>query len=233
MVRNKITQIKINLRIQRQTITELKEQLEKCYVDLDIHFDPEIVERYQSFIEAFKTLTQSHKIWHIIDSRKISRTEMIQTRTSVNRQLNRVEVTFGIQSLPEIKTGYEVLWLQNRNGHDLYFYPNFLVIYSTQDKYAIIDYNDLQVIYNCVTFIETDPVPQDSKITRYTWQKVNKDGTPDRRCKNNYQIPIVAYGQLFITTSTGIQEEYQCSNNEFTEKFVAAYSKYRMSLNAV
>ena len=231
IVRHKIGLIKNDLKTQRQTVLELEERLKTCYVNLDIDFEPEILMKYQDFISSFKVLSQSQRIWHIISIINLSRAERISQRTSAGSHINRVNVEFGFKSLPEIKTAYEVLWLQNRNGHDLYFYPSFLVVYASQEKYAIVDYTDLQLIYRNTSFIETESVPEDSKILRYTWNKVNKNGTPDRRFKDNYQIPVVAYGEIFVTNSKGIQEEYNCRNNEQTKKFVDAYRIYREALN--
>lgn len=211
-------------------MVELKEQLEKCYVNLDIDFDTEILHKYQVLINAFKTLSLSKKKWHIISSKPLSRQDRIRERTSAGAHVNKLEVEFGIKALPEIQTDYEVLWLQNRNGHDLYFYPNFLVIYSSQEDYAIIDYADLKVIYRYMPFIEDEPVPDDSKIIRYTWNKVNKNGTPDKRFKDNYQIPVVAYGEIFITNSKGVQELYYCSNSENAQMFVKAFDAYKIAI---
>ncbi len=230
IVKKKIHLIKEDLRVQRQTVRELKTQLENCYVNLDIDFEPDILEKYLYFIESFKKLSQSQKIWHIIRARKLNYSERVQRRISYTTEVDRVKVEFGQRILPEIKTKYEVLWLQNRNGHDLYFYPNFLIMYSSQEKYAIIDYADLQLAYRSTTFVETESVPRDSKVVDYTWYKVNKNGTPDRRFKDNYRIPIAAYGELLITNSSGIQEEYNCSNNEQTQMFVSAFNWYKSAI---
>ena len=227
IVKKRIKSIKRDLCNQCKTVTELTKQLEDCYVNLDLEFDSEILAKYQSFIDSFKKLSQSHKIWHITSYRKIDDIERIQTRTSAGHEINRYEVKFGIQSLPEIKSTYDVLWLQNKNGHDLYFYPNFLIIYSSIEKYAIIDYSDLQINYYYRTFIEKEFVPNDCKIVGYTWNKTNKNGTPDKRFKDNYQIPITAYGQIIITTSSGVKEEYYCSNNETTKDFSKSYNEYK------
>ena len=228
IVRHKIKLIKNDLQVQRETVMKLEKRFEHCYVNLDIDFDLEALGKYQAFINTFKSLIQSQKKWHIVSSRQLSRSERIHERTSVGSYLNRVEVEFGLRALPEIKTAYEVLWLQNRNGHDLYFYPNFLVVYSSQEKYAIVDYADLQLAYRYTTFVETEIVPTDSKIVQYTWNKVNKNGTPDRRFKDNYQIPVVAYGEILITNSAGVQEKYNCSNNEGAKAFVEAYCTYKI-----
>lgn len=70
-------------------------------------------------------------------------------------------------------------------------------------------------------------MPKDGKIVGYTWNKTNKNGTPDKRFKDNYQIPIAAYGELSITTSNGVKEDYYCSSNEATKDFSKSYNEYR------
>ena len=77
---------------------------------------------------------------------------------------------------------------------------------------AVIDYKDISVIFDVVRFVEEDEVPRDAAIVDQTWAKVNKNGTPDRRFKDNYQIPVVAYGQIALMTKTGLNEVYQFSS---------------------
>ena len=78
-----------------------------------------------------------------------------------------------------------------------------------------------------MNFTETSAVPRDSRIIYNTWAKVNKNGTRDKRFKGNYQIPVVRYGRIYLSTSTGLNEEYQISNFEFTQEFVNAYNEYK------
>lgn len=225
--KKKIKSISLDIQNQQNAVTELEEQLKSCYIKLDTNFDTEMKEKYMSLINSFKNLSQSQYIWHIVSERGISREERVRTRTSCHGTINRIKVDFGIQTLPEIKSDNDVLWLQNQNGHDLYFYPNFLIMYSSQEKYAIIDYSELQINYTNQSFVETNDIPKDSKIVRYTWNKVNKNGTPDRRFKDNYQIPVVAYGKILITSPNGVKEEYYCSNNEATHNFVSLFQNYK------
>jgi hypothetical protein len=56
---------------------------------------------------------------------------------------------------------------------------------------------------------------------------VNKNGTPDKRFKNNYQIPVVEYGRLNFSSAKGINEEYQISNFEFAKEFAHAFHEYK------
>jgi hypothetical protein len=51
-------------------------------------------------------------------------------------------------------------------------------------------------------FVEEEKVPSDAQIHEYTWAKVNKDGTPDKRHTGNYQIPIAEYGNIIFQSGT-------------------------------
>ncbi len=224
LAKNKIVQIKEDINSQKEVIIELKNQLENCYVNFKIDFEEDVQKKYDAFILAFKALMGVKKIWDITDFKYEDR---IKTRSAAGTTIKRIQTHWGIKSLPEIKTSYDTLYMKNVNGGDLYFYPNFVIMYSNKKKYAIIDFADLQLNYSSVPFVETGTVPSDTKILYHTWAKVNKDGSRDKRFKNNYQIPVVAYGGIRITSSKGINEEYQCSNDELTKRFIEAYNSYK------
>lgn len=138
-----------------------------------------------------------------------------------------------VKEIPDIKANFNPLYFQNGNGADIYFYPNFIIVYSSKEKFAIIGLNELRLTFTPVRFIETGNVPADSKIIDRTWAKVNKNGTPDKRFKDNYEIPIVRYGNIALKTSTGLNEEYEFSNYEFSEDFADAFLSYQNTIKAL
>lgn len=86
-------------------------------------------------------------------------------------------------------------------------------------KVGMIDYSDFRISVSSVRFVETDPVPKDAQVVGQTWQYVNKNGTPDQRYKNNKQIPLCLYGQVFLRSSSGLNVELQISNIQNTRDF--------------
>ncbi len=91
----------------------------------------------------------------------------------------------------------------------------------------------MRLTFTSVRFIETGTVPADSKIIDRTWAKVNKNGTPDKRFKDNYEIPVVRYGNIALQTSTGLNEEYEFSNYEFAEAFANSFLSYQNMIKAL
>ncbi|MEN2399938.1 DUF4236 domain-containing protein [Flavobacterium sp. MC2016-06] len=231
LIKKKISEnIKVDIKTQKEAIKQTKDQIENCFVRLDIDFEPEIREKYNNLLEAFKKLITSQKIWDVTSAHYQDR---VATRSSASTIVNKKNVTFSLKSIPDIKSDFDALYFQNANGADLYFYPNFIIMYSNNLNFAIIGLDEIILNQRYVRFTETGAIPKDSKIIDRTWAKVNKNGTPDKRFKGNYQIPVVRYGEISLKTNTGLNEEYEFSNYEFTEEFGKAFREYQTIIKSL
>ena len=119
---------------------------------------------------------------------------------------------------------------ENINGDDILIYPGVAVIPRADGVFALIDIRELKIDMEGVRFQETEGVPNDAEVVGHTWAKTNKDGSPDRRFKDNYQIPICLYGQIAFRSQTGVTEEYMISNAEAALAFVNAVQVYQKAL---
>ena len=223
IAKNLTNEFKSNIQKQKNAIIELEEQKNNSYVKLDVEFDKEFRTKYEAAYEAFKKLTTSQKIWDITRAEEQDR---IATRSAASTAILRTEIQFDFKDLDDIKYQNKALYLKNANGADLYFYPNFIVMQGKND-FGVIGLNELEFNFSETNFVEQDKVPDDTKIIDKTWLKVNKNGTPDKRFKGNYEIPIVRYGTITLSTSTGVNEEYQFSNYEASEQFSDEFSIYK------
>jgi hypothetical protein len=89
----------------------------------------------------------------------------------------------------------------NANGGAIFIYPAFILYHVSLEAFALVDIRDANLDYNPTSFIEKEAIPNDAQLIGYTWKKANKDGSPDRRFANNYQIPILAYGDIRLTSN--------------------------------
>ena len=87
-------------------------------------------------------------------------------------------------------------------------------------------------MYDTVGFHENESVPSDSRVVGHTWLKANKDGSPDRRFADNYQIPIAECGRLRITSGTGLNEEYMVSSASVAVEFAKAWTEFATRIPA-
>lgn len=218
-----------DIKAQQEAIKQTKEMIEKCYVNLEIDFDSDIKRKFEKVYESFKKLTTSHKIWDITSAHFQDRVAM---RSSASTIVNRRQVNFELKTIPYIKSDYQALFLKNANGADIYIYPTFIVMYTNENNFAIIGINELNFLQTYTRFTETSTVPRDAKIIGQTWAKVNKNGTRDKRFKSNYQIPVVRYGNIKLSTQTGLREEYEFSNYEFTEEFSKAFREFQLEFRS-
>ncbi|WP_163406950.1 DUF4236 domain-containing protein [Flavobacterium ajazii] len=222
--------LKIDIEEQKKAIIQTEKHLQNCFVKLDIDFDSEIREKYEILLQVFTKLMGSQKIWDVTSAYFQDR---VAARSSASTIVKKREVRFSIKSLPDIKSDFNALYFQNANGADLYFYPSFIVMYSNNSNFALIGIDEITFDQSYVRFTETGTIPKDSKIIDRTWAKVNKNGTPDKRFKGNYQIPVVKYGEIKLRTNTGLNEEYEFSNYEFTEEFGKAFKDYQSTIQSL
>lgn len=216
--------LKTEIASKQEVITQLKEQINRCHVNMKIDFDEDFLEKYNQVRNSFTNLCSSHKIWDVTSEHFQDRA---LTRSSAGKLVKKKEVKFITANLPFIKCDFNALFLKNANGADFFIYPYFVMMFSSDQKFAIIGMDELNFHHSDVRFTETGPVPHDSKIIEYTWVKVNKNGSRDKRFKGNYQIPVVKYGEFSLSTSTGVNEEYQISNYESSQAFGNAFKEYQ------
>lgn len=196
---------------------------------VDIAFDgsDEAKRLFGDVVRAFSLLSNAAKTWDITGERNINQ---VKERSYASRGLDRIPAKLFMSSSPYIKYENSALVFENKNGEDIYLYPGIAVMERNDGAFALIDLREVDFTYDGIRFVEEDGVPRDSDVIDHTWAKVNRDGTPDRRFRDNYQIPVCLYGQLKVSGVKGIREEYLFSANGATREFAAAFSRYKAAL---
>lgn len=115
--------------------------------------------------------------------------------------------------VPVVKTGRTTLA----------FYPDRILAFQGNSVGAVA-YESLQAAEERTRFIEHEAVPSDACVIDRTWQYVNRNGGPDRRFKNNRELPVCAYTQLSLTTQSGLDIRLLGSRERGFEPFAAALS---------
>ncbi|HUA82098.1 MAG TPA: hypothetical protein VL997_17095, partial [Dyella sp.] len=60
-----------------------------------------------------------------------------------------------------------------------------------------------------------------AQIISHTWKHPNKDGGPDRRFNNNYQIPVCRYEALHLSSASGLNELVEFSHSGVATTFAS------------
>jgi hypothetical protein len=205
---------------------ELKEQLRLTTIATEMTLGPEQEELYFRMRDDFAAATESHRIWDALDRRAVNR---VAERSAANEAITREPVNFSLDSCDLIQWEQKVPHLPNRTGGDIYIYPGFLLYRASKQAFALIDSREVTLTHRDTRFIEEEKVPADTRTVGHAWAKSNKDGSPDRRFRDNYQIPIVIYASLTFTSPNGLEEEFQLSNRDLAERFAKAWDKFHSS----
>ena len=172
---------------------------------------PENEEAYESLHEAFKSLGSCHKAWRIDAQAAVHDRKYHAGAGSV---VKRKSAQFGKGLPPYVKSNIEVPYVK-AGAISLYFMPDRVLVYSGSNVGAV-PYKDLQVDGAPRQFIEDQAVPGDAEIVRRTWKFVNKNGGPDRRFKNNRELPVALYEEISFRSPTGLNELFQLSKHSLT-----------------
>ena len=101
------------------------------------------------------------------------------------------------------------------------------ILIIRKNKVGALSYKNLNIKFNETRFIESEYVAKDAKVVDHTWQYVNKNGSPDKRFKNNRQLPICLYGVIYLTSPEGLNVELQVSSLTITNEFEDALNKLK------
>lgn len=224
LFKSKFATLQNNMETSNAQLEELFEQNSLSCIHTHIDVPTGVEYGYQNLCIAFEKMTQSKKIWDTIAH---SATNQLAERTLSSRTIERTLVSFHFEKCEILNLDWNAPHFVNANGGDIFLYPAFLACFISENNFALLEYKDVNIDFSISRFLEEEDIPDDSNQIGSTWAKVNKDGSPDRRFKGNYEIPILSYGKLVINSETGLSEEYILSNAESAENFVKTWNEFK------
>jgi hypothetical protein len=206
---------------------ELQEQERLSRLATEFDLPQNLKDAFGRVCDAAAMLSRSQRIWDTLSS---TSTDRYRERTTASHSIQRKPVAISLGSSDLIETSWKVPHLMNANGGEMFIYPAFILFHVSHEAFALVDIRDANLDYNPTSFIEEEAIPTDAQLIGHTWKKANKDGSPDRRFANNYQIPILAYGDIRLTSKSGLNEEYLISNATAAQRFAQAWTTFKNAL---
>jgi hypothetical protein len=203
-------------------------ELDGCYVEVDFGLDAATRASFAELTRAFRDLAACDSIWDITSERRVDR---VAERSAASASVSRSLVRFDTARSDLVRTQSEVLQMGNANGLNLQLFPGFVMV-RDRGEFALLEYQELRRNFFHRHFIEEGRIPPDTTVVSQAWAKSNKDGSRDQRFNGNYQIPVVLYGELTLTSETGVNEEYQFSSPVLSEKFARSLDFHAHALAA-
>lgn len=212
------------------TLQRSKASLEASVVELGYDLSSAASRTQDALIDAFETMAGSQRIWAV---RGMSSAGLAVLRTVASTAFDRSPVRFGYASPELIKSPVRPLQFPLSDERHLLIYPALLALEEDGREPTLLAFEDLVVRYAPLKFIEEEGVPADSVIIDRTWKRANKGGGPDKRYKDNYQIPICLYGELQFRTDLGLDERFIVSDSEKTTAFVEAFEAHQRAMSSM
>lgn len=177
-------------------------------------FDPEIEEAYGRLHRCATSLAGCAGTWHIeAEGRVLDRKYHAGASSIVRRKPTFIRKA----EPPYLKTNIETIAI-GVGRQTLHFFPDRVLVYD-KNGVGAVNYQDLRIEVQPGRFIEDGSVPHDAKVVDRTWRYVNKSGGPDRRFKDNSELPICLYEQISLSSYSGLNEVVQVSRCGVAEDF--------------
>lgn len=195
----------------------------KTFLVYDI--DEETEAKIQKFYDAFKILAQCSKLWHISEEAKTGSKKKYNAGAASVIKRTPIVITYGAPTFIKTNVSVPVIPVGKQK---LFFFPDKLFV-CEKKQVAALSYETLRVIAKNQEFIESDKRPQDATYIDSTWLYINKNGGPDKRFRDNRQLPIFLYSEILFTSTTGLNEMIQCSRESVGKGFKAEFEAYMRS----
>lgn len=180
-------------------------------------FDPQMEEAYGQLHSAAEKIASCAVAWHIeaqgnVHDRKYhaGASSLVRRKTTFIRKAEP----------PYVKSNIETIAI-GVGRQTLHFFPDRVLIYDSNGVGAV-GYQELRINVKPSRFIEDGAPPRDAKVVDRTWKYVNKSGGPDRRFKDNKELPICLYDEISLSSQTGLNEILQISRCDIADAFAEA-----------
>lgn len=187
--------------------------------------------KIQAFYDSFNDIMSADRKWHISASGDVTDRKY---HAGASTLIARSSISINYSIPKYIRTNVKVPCIPV-GKQKLYFFPDKILIVQRRQVGAV-SYGRIRVECTETRFIEEGAVPGDTTVVDHTWRYVNKNGGPDRRFKNNRQLPIVLYSQLHFSSNTGLNELVHVSRpgvgnglKQYLNEYDFSYTKDRLS----
>lgn len=191
-----------------------KRRTARIVYDVD---DQAVLDRLALCNAVGEALASCSRIWHVYSS---TATADRKRNAGAGNLIERTATACAPGSLDQIELNIEA-WAVRIGPQQLLFLPDRLLVLEG-NRVAGLAYEDLAVHDEPTRFIEEDAVPPDGQVVDRTWRYVNKSGGPDRRFKDNRELPVLRYGKLLLASDSGVNVVLQTSTVEACERAAAA-----------
>ncbi len=179
----------------------------KGAIDLDYTIEEDQQSLVNRRMNPMIRITECAKVWRIMQTSKVIDQKY---SSGASNTVDRKVCQASTKAPFPFKANLQIASFKVGN-ETLLFLPDKLFVIQG-NKIGALNYSDVTSNAYASRFVESEGVPKDSEIVGHTWKYVNKSGGPDRRFKDNRQLPICLYGKLELKSNSGLNTVIMFSN---------------------
>ena len=166
--------------------------------------EPDVQQAYERAIAGFGHLAGCAGKWHV-EAGGAVRDFTAWKRNAGATHIVRKQPTTLAYKLPRAVTCNLTPPAMHVGKQVIHFFPDVALVDDGRCVGAV-GYSALTIAWQDSNFIEEGPAPGDAQVIGQTWKHPNKNGGPNRRFKDNRQIPICRYEVMHLRSGSGLNE---------------------------
>lgn len=189
-----------------------------CVLFYDL--EPEIEQAYEEAVRRFDALAGCAGKWHVEAGGAVQDLTTWKRNAGASHIVRKKPTILDFK-LPSAVTSNITPPALHVGRQVMYFLPDVALV-DDGGTVGAVAYSNLSIVWQHSNFIEDGQVPRDAQIIRHTWKHPNKNGGPDRRFRDNRQIPVCRYEVMHLRSSSGVNELVEFSRVGVVEPFASA-----------
>lgn len=167
-------------------------------------------------IESWKILKGCQQIWYI-DT--IGKTASSKNSGGATTAYNRIPALLNFRLPYYLRSNIHLPVIRMKKAKETVIILPDSILLIKGKRVGAVKYESLNVdIYALGEICDQAPA-SDCKFSKTVWLYTNKDGSPDKRHKDNRQLPVYEIGRIDISSPNGLDIRLAFSNIDLLEKF--------------
>ena len=180
--------------------------------DIEYEFDEAEQAKWDRQSAAWRSVASSQSLQEITT---YATAKNAKTNAGIQRSLETVKMKTGNKLPFYLRTNIKPVVFTLKDCQ-IAIMPDRLFVFGKR-KLAVLSYDEAKIDISAIGFLEQGPAPKDAEFIQNVWGYANADGSPDKRYANNRQFPVFKYGKIVITSPSGLNIQFLCSNEKASD----------------
>ena len=170
--------------------------------------DPAAEEHYKALVDAIDRIANASKVWFVKAQGDITNLHAWKRNSGASTLVDHKESSVSY-TLPKGIASNVTPPMIAIDGKNCYFFPDCILVEENK-RFGAVRYESIRTAVRDQRMIMV-AAPADATVVGQTWKYVNKKGGPDRRFKDNRQLPICLFEEIAMVSEGGFRGLLQVS----------------------